>query len=172
MLKFETDRFSRFREILLTDFKNTVLRKTRLKFHKQFQTLWHVFTNMCGTSKIIAGLTWNFLCLYLNICTLRELNKKNRFIENSNCIWPLKTTKILYWTFSRKYDLYEIIIDRTCIDPLMMISHHFDSFNTPCTHIDIYVFWKILQVITGLIPQKAPFIWSIWKPMGMKKFNK
>ena len=32
VLKFATDRFSRFREILVTDFKNTVLRKTRLKF--------------------------------------------------------------------------------------------------------------------------------------------
>ena len=33
MLKFKTDRFSSFREILVTDFQNTVLRKTRLKFH-------------------------------------------------------------------------------------------------------------------------------------------
>ena len=36
MWKFETDRFGRFREIVYTDFKNVVLRKTRSKFQKHF----------------------------------------------------------------------------------------------------------------------------------------
>ena len=56
MLKFETDRFSRFREILVTDFKNTVLRNAATPA-SYFQTLCRVFTNMRVASIIIAELT-------------------------------------------------------------------------------------------------------------------
>ena len=54
---FETDRFRRFREIVYTDFKNIVLRKTRSKFPPTFQLFRGVFTNVRVTLTIFVGST-------------------------------------------------------------------------------------------------------------------
>lgn len=87
MLKFETDRFSRFREILITDFENIVLRKTRLKSP----------TVRRASLARLHKCVYNFenirlIDIKFGVCMLKYMyiqkiqKKKKRFFENYKCI--------------------------------------------------------------------------------------